>query len=262
MVSHSLKQAVRSPVRKIRSLVKLALISYPKRVCCNICGWQGRHFLSDEWHPHIHCPGCGSDIRQRLFFAALQEEGPYSWQALITGKKILHFAPEEISRARLKSRAAQYVTTDYLRDDCDLQLDMSAMTEVEDGSVDLLIAFDVLEHVPSYQRALQEVQRVLRAGGFAIFTVPQQDGLPSTREDPTITTPEERTRHYGQWDHLRIFGDDFASLVAAAGFEVTPISEQSFSPEQVRRNVLFPPQLSAHPLATNHRKVFFCQKPA
>ncbi len=260
MVTHSWMPAVRSPFRKIRSLVKVALISYPRLVCCNICGWQGRHFLSDDWHAHIHCPRCGSDIRQRLFFAALEADGTYSWQHLIDGKKILHFAPESISRDHLKSRAAQYVTTDYLRDDCDLQLDMSAMTEVDDGSVDVLIAFDVLEHVPSYQRALQEVHRVLRAGGFAIFTVPQQDGLAITQEDPAITTPEERTRHYGQWDHLRIFGDDFAGLVASAGFQVNAVSEQTFTPEQVRRHVLFPPRLSDHPLATNHRKVFFCQK--
>lgn len=50
----------------------------------------------------------------------------------------------------------------------------------------MVIAFDVLEHVPDYQKALQEVHRVLSPGGYAIFTVPQKDNLLVTFEDPSI----------------------------------------------------------------------------
>jgi hypothetical protein len=90
--------------------------------------------------------------------------------------------------------------------------------------------------------------------------VPQKDNLRVTNEDLTIVTPEDRTTHFGQADHLRIFGDDFLSTLESKGFAVTTINETTFSEELMRKHVLFPPRLSAHPLATNYRKVFFCQK--
>jgi len=260
MVFSSILASLRRPVRKARSWFKLAILAYPKRVQCNLCGWTGRHFFSDDWHAHIQCPGCGSDVRQRLFFAALKGCDDLSFQRLIEGRKILHFAPEAIVSSSLGNKASTYITTDFLREDCDLMLDMSSMEGVDAGSVDVVIAFDVLEHVPNYPKALGEVQRILSAGGYAIFTVPQKDGLAEMQEDPAINTPEARLLHYGQWDHLRIFGDDFAARVEAAGFQVTTVDEGTFPRQQVRRNVLSPPRLSAHPLATNHRKVFFCRK--
>jgi SAM-dependent methyltransferase len=41
-----------------------------------------------------------------------------------------------------------------------------------DGSFDLVIAAEVLEHVPADQRAINEISRVLRPGGIAAVTVP------------------------------------------------------------------------------------------
>jgi hypothetical protein len=90
--------------------------------------------------------------------------------------------------------------------------------------------------------------------------VPQKDNLLTTYEDPTIVSPEDRTKHFGQWDHLRIFGDDFSNIIESKGFTVVAVNESMFSEGIVRRHVLFPPMLSKHPLATNYRKVFFCQK--
>lgn len=237
-----------------------AFFSFPRRVACTVCGWQGRRFLSDPWHKFTICPRCRSDIRQRLFFAALRGSGERSFRELLDGRKVLHFAPEDSVRAELGRRAGTYVTADYFRTDCDRKLDMTRMPELRDESFDVVIAFDVLEHVPDYKKALAEVRRVLSAGGTAIFTVPQKDGLATTDEDPAVTTPEERTCRFGQHDHLRLFGDDFADLVATSGFTVTAVDESFFPPASVTRHVLFPPVLSLHPLATNHRKVFFCRK--
>jgi SAM-dependent methyltransferase len=229
---------------------------------CNVCGWGGRHFASDSWHQHATCPKCGASIRHRLFIGALRHLPPLSLSRLIQDQRVLHFAPEARIRRLLKGAAREYATADYLRPDCDYRLDISQMPQVSDGAYDVVIAFDVLEHVPDYRLALQEVNRVLAPNGFAIFTVPQKDDLSVTFEDPAILTPEQRERHYGQWDHLRIFGDDFSSVVAEQRFTVTCVDERMFPEEIRRRYVLFPPVLSHHPLATNHRKVFFCQKPA
>jgi SAM-dependent methyltransferase len=246
--------------KNLRRTAASALLSYPKNIQCNVCGWSGRRFMSDPWHKHINCPSCYQGIRQRLFYAALQHIENLTLENLICNKSILHFAPEEIIRPYIQHRAARYVTTDFLRSDCDLKLDMSSMPEVGNESFDAVIAFDVLEHVPDYRQALVEVHRILSPGGFAIFTVPQKDNLAVTYEDPNIVSPDDRLKHFGQRDHLRIFGRDFTDTVENKGFLVTAVDESFFSEELTRRHVLFPPQLSKHPLATNHRKVFFCKK--
>lgn len=255
-----LSGTARQFVKKIRNFFQSILLSVPKNVQCNICGWEGRHFASDSWHKHVICPKCRSQIRQRLFFAALQNSEEWSYPNIIASKKILHFAPEEISTSVIRKIAAQYVTADYFRKDCDLNLDISYMPRVLNDQFDIVIAFDVLEHVPDYQMALKEVHRVLCSKGIAIFTVPQKDNLDMTYEDSSIVSNKDRTKHFGQWDHLRIFGDDFSRIVESKGFSVDTINESDFSDEIVNKHVLFPPILSRHPLATNYRKVFFCRK--
>jgi SAM-dependent methyltransferase len=256
----TLDRAVRDFVKKIRSHTQSTLLSYPKDVECNVCGWEGSRFLSDAWHKHIICPKCRSDIRQRLFLAALQNLDPFSFGEIIHDKTILHFAPEEVVGSILRKKSSSYVTADYFRHNSDLQIDISDMPSVKDESFDVVIAFDVLEHVPDYKKGLAEIHRVLSGNGFAIFTVPQKDQLEVTYEDPSMTTPEDRTLHFGHFDHHRIYGNDFSAIVEEKGFLVTEVSETMFSPTIVRKHVLFPPVLSKNPLATNYRKVFYCQK--
>jgi hypothetical protein len=248
-------------LQKLAHRLQSLLLCFPRVVHCNVCGWRGRRFLGDGWHRNVKCPRCRLGVRQRLFFAALKFSDRFSTEHLLAGRRILHFAPEAYVRSAIP-RSASYVTADLLQTDCDLRLDMCAMTEVPDGSYDLLLAFDVLEHVADLHAALDEAHRVLAPGASAVFTVPQQDGLALTCEDPAATSPEDRKRLFGQPDHLRIFGNDFPAIVEAAGFEVSSVDESCFTPEQQRLHVLRPPSPSTRPLATNHRKVFFCTKRA
>jgi len=50
-------------------------------------------------------------------------------------------------------------------------IDMMAM-DLPDGSFDLLIHSDSIEHIAEPRRALAECRRVLAPGGFCCFTVP------------------------------------------------------------------------------------------
>lgn len=49
--------------------------------------------------------------------------------------------------------------------------DLSALS-YSDGTFDLVLTSDTLEHVPDFPRALAEIQRVLKPGGLHIFTIP------------------------------------------------------------------------------------------
>lgn len=63
-------------------------------------------------------------------------------------------------------------------------------------------------------------KRVLKPGGWAILMVPINPDV-DTFEDPSVTDPEERKRLFGQYDHVRQFGRDYADVLSKAGFKVT-----------------------------------------
>lgn len=137
---------------------------------------------------------------------------------------------------------------------------MCNMHEVPDSFFDLVIACDVLDHVADDSKAMSEIHRVLTDNGYVILTVPQKGNLSTKLEDSTITDSDERERIFGQHDHLRIYGDDFKFFLESVGFSGIIVDENNFPTTMVRKNVLFPPKLSNHPLATNYRKVYFGQK--
>jgi SAM-dependent methyltransferase len=241
-------------------LARRAAVTLPRVVACNLCGWQGRRFIDDGWHPRSMCPACQSRLRHRLLVAALDHLERFSWSRLVDGRRVLHVAPEETLGRLLRRRAARYVTADALAPGVDLRVDLCAMGQVPDGSFDLALVCDVLEHVRDDVTALRELHRVLAPGGVAVLTVPQPDGLATTREGHAAMTPAERLRAFGQEDHVRIHGQDFPARVTSAGFRVTVVDDADFAPRTVERHVLYNHTRSPHPLATNRRRVFFAAR--
>lgn len=244
----------------IKSNVQQSLLAFPRNVECNICGWSGRRFLSDSWHPFTICPRCSSQVRHRLLVAALSHIKALSFDEVVHNKRVIHFAPENMLRDVLRACAGYYATADMIREDVEMKVDISDMSDIQVGSFDLIVACDVLEHVENDVSAVREIHRILSLGGYAVLTVPQKDNLAKTLQDPTVVTPEGRERMFGQSDHLRIYGDDFPTLLESVGFDVTIVSEKDFDGGMVKRHVLFPPVLSSKPLATNYRKAFFAHK--
>jgi SAM-dependent methyltransferase len=268
-----MKQRLRKIYHGIRANVKSVFVGIHQlyygfaesKVECNICHCKDNRMSSETWHKYSMCLKCGSGVRQRLLWAALLKLDEVGINKIIKNKAVLHFAPENVLRDLIRDHSASYKTADFLAEgydykDIDLNIDMSDMKEVKDAQFDCVIACDVLEHVPNHLAAIRETNRVLKKGGYCILTVPQKDHLEKTLEDLTITDPKERERKFGQRDHLRIYGNDFVQILTDAGFDVTAVDETYFDPETVQRNVLFPPVLSKHPLATNYRKVFFGRK--
>jgi predicted SAM-dependent methyltransferase len=99
-----------------------------------------------------------------------------------------------------------------------IKLDTTAIP-VHSNTIDAIICIHVLEHVQDDRKAIGELFRVLKPGGWAIISVPIRLEQ-KTFEDPTITTPEERERTFGETDHVRIYGYDLLERLEGNGFQV------------------------------------------
>ncbi len=83
---------------------------------------------------------------------------------------------------------------------------------------DVVLCNHVLEHVQDDIKAMSEINRVLKPGGWAILQVPFFSPVPDvTFEDNSMTDPREREKIFGQDDHVRMFGKDYSKRIQRAG---------------------------------------------
>lgn len=98
-----------------------------------------------------------------------------------------------------------------------------------DSTFDIVINCDVLEHVSDLNKALFEIKRVLKPGGFHVFTLPVDHKLPKTRERAKVVngTIEHLLKPVMHGDSIRRqgvlafrdFGSDVLQYVSRDGFE-------------------------------------------
>lgn len=190
---------------------------------CPCCDTRFRAFLGfgrgahGGSRPNVRCPRCGSLERERLIWLFLRDHG----DLLTSPMRLLHVAPEPQLRRRLRGLSGvSYLCGDLARGMADTVIDIRSMP-FPDETFDGIICNHVLEHVPEDRQAMAELRRVLRRDGWAILQVPLDPRRERTDEDPTILDPAVRTRRFGQADHVRIYGRDYAGRLAEAGFEVS-----------------------------------------
>jgi hypothetical protein len=69
-------------------------------------------------------------------------------------------------------------------------------------------------------KAMNEIFRVLKPGGFSIMQVPFFNPVPEkTFEDDSIRNPREREKIFGQDDHVRKYGHDYPQRIELAGLK-------------------------------------------
>jgi SAM-dependent methyltransferase len=162
------------------------------------------------------CSVCYSTDRERLLYLYLSKiTNLFSDEV-----KLLHVAPEVGLTAVLK----KYSNIDYLTADLNSNTVMVKMdiTDINypDNTFDVVICNHVLEHIIDDRKAMRELYRVLKPGGWAILQVPMSLSLSETYEDFSVTTRPEREEIFGQSDHVRIYAKDYCDRLQESGFKI------------------------------------------
>ncbi len=212
-------ESFKKTAKRIAKPYFLAINKQIKTKKCYICGEQFRYFykfrtdnknkkitkylqMVDSDMENFGCHYCYCNDRDRHLFMFFDK---LSFWDKFENAKILHFAPEN----PLTRKIGQLAPKEYIK--CDLfprqddwkKIDITKI-DFKDDHFDILICNHVLEHVPDYVQALEEISRVLKKGGIAILQTPYSELLYNHFEDRNINTDELRLLFYGQEDHVRV----------------------------------------------------------
>ena len=165
---------------------------------CSVCCRPAHFTLSEEfryavrnggfvnWRDDVVCVQCGFNARLRATIAVLD------WlQQPITRKEI--YITEAItplyrylSRRGLPLLGSEFLNVDRCPGQCYLHQgrkvrheDLTALTFAS-AHFDMVLSFDVLEHIDNYRQALREIARVLRPHGVCLLTTPLNPFLAKT----------------------------------------------------------------------------------
>ncbi len=168
---------------------------------------------------NVLSPSTLSLERHRLLWLYLKNETNF----FSAEKSVLHFAPEQCFLKRFKNlKNLKYTTTDLLSPIADVKADICNLP-FQDNEFDVILCNHVLEHIPDDTKAMQELYRVLKVGGYGVFQIPQDLKRDRTFEDDTITDKKERAKIFGQYDHVRIYGRDYFEKLRSIGFKVEEV---------------------------------------
>ena len=165
---------------------------------------------------NVLSPSTLSLERHRLLWLYLKNETNF----FSAQKKVLHFAPEQCFLKRFRAlKNLDYTTTDLLSPIADVKADICNLP-FSDNEFDIILCNHVLEHIPDDTKAMQELYRVMKPGGYGIFQIPQDLSRTTTFEDDNITDKKERAKIFGQYDHVRVYGYDYFNKLREIGFMV------------------------------------------
>ena len=208
-------------------LIKLSYLARPilafflsgSRYTDPIDGRGFRKFLPygyENPRENVLSPSTLSLERHRLLWLYLKDKTDF----FKAEAKVLHFAPEQAFYKRFRKLSSlQYLTTDLNSPLADVKADICNLP-FEDNSFDIILCNHVLEHIPEDGKAMTELFRVMKPGGWGVFQIPQDLNRDKTFEDDSITDKKERARIFGQYDHVRIYGRDYFDKLRSVGFEV------------------------------------------
>ncbi len=159
---------------------------------CSICGRNiFETYNSNELR---RCSECASIERTRTAAKLINENVNLDF----TNSRLLHVSPGKAEREIFRKLGAKSDTLD-IRPECntDIVADICNMPEISSETYDVVFANCVLNHVYDDEKALSEINRVLRNGGTALLYVMGSGTLKTTiPEDPTGWYGKENFEKY------------------------------------------------------------------
>ncbi len=222
LISYVLRNVPRTTLQKVSHFVLpvIGLFYRGNNVECPISGKTYRKFLPYgriDKRDNALCPDSLSLERHRLMWLYLKEKTNFFTEKL----KVLHIAPELCFMKKFEElHGNNYITADIESPLAKVRMDIHQII-FEANFFDVVFCNHVMEHVDDDIKAMSEIYRVLKPGGWAIMQSPVYPELETTLEDPSITDPKEREAIYGQDDHQRKYGKDYADRIRSVGFKVT-----------------------------------------
>lgn len=183
------------------------------KYCCNICNRGLRKFIQVHDSDKL-CPRCGSLARNRRLYDVLQKG------YLKKNNIVVDFSPSRnLYRVLKENENIKYISTDFAGEFLsDQHYDINNI-DLPDQSIDLIICYHILEHIDDDGRAISELHRILKIDGTCIIQTPFKEG--DIYEDPLIQSSEERLKHFGQTDHVRIYSvQGLKNRLSLSGFHV------------------------------------------
>lgn len=209
-----------------------AIFYYGSKYICPFCKNSFRKFLpigikikmlkekeviGAGYRINAACPRCDSSDRERLIYLFLTNL--FSKQEPKKRIKLLHIAPER----NLQKFLSEQKNIDYTSADLDSPLAQVKMdiTNINypKNYFDFIICNHVLEHIEDDKKAMSELYRVLKPKGKAILQVPISLKIKKTIEE-NIKDPKMRQEKFGQWDHVRLYGEDYKNRLKECDFKV------------------------------------------
>ena len=205
------------PSASVSAPVEQAKAAKPSGLVCPVCEKPVDAFLpfGATQRVNARCPHCGALERHRLFWCYAQ-----AFTNLFDGapKSLLHVAPEEILATRLqKLPGINYLSADLDSPRAMVKMDLTDI-QYPEATWDVTLCSHVLEHIPDDRKAMAEMYRTLKPGGWLLVQVPTYGD--TTYENWDIDTEAGRVEHFGQRDHVRKYGTDIVGRLQEAGFNV------------------------------------------
>ena len=179
------------------------------------------------------CSNCLTSDRNRLYTIFLNKKFE---EISKLGKKItlLDIAPDVgLSSRVLKQDFIDYRSADMYMDNVDDKVDITDMNIYDDEKFDVIICSHVLEHVEDDRKAISELFRVMKKGGFGIMMVPIMLTLENDLENPEYNTIDLRWKYYGQDDHIRMYSKNgFINKLTSNGFKVNQLDINYFGEKE------------------------------
>jgi len=209
---------------------------------CPVCGYVGEFSaVGKPPRKNASCPNCRS--LERVRFAKIVMNQRYSY-IFKDSCKVLHFAPEKIFYKIFNENP----NIDYYPVDIDPERYKKAGMTIrkqanmenipfDDNYFDFIYNSHVLEHVPNDKKAMEELYRVLKPNGVIFIAVPLFN-IPETYQNDEYNTPELRLKHYGQADHLRMYGNDFKDKLESAGFSIEALKIDDIFSDEVKGRII------------------------